>query len=100
MAFKRGDYIRQERMNAIYMMGARCWMCGYNNVTNLHIHHVYPLNQGGNRQGRGSAIRVKNLMADVMSHKTLLLCEHCHEDLHRRLKELKYSDWRVRWAHG
>lgn len=81
---KRGDYIQRERMAAIYLMGARCAACGDTNISHLHIHHVYPVNQGGNRQGRGSAVRVKNLVLDVMKHNTVLLCEWCHEDLHKR----------------
>ena len=74
----------RRRANLVAIYGGCCAMCGEENGTPLHLHHV---NGDGGRER--SALSFHHIISEAIAHpnwaKYQLLCETCHRETHRWL---------------
>jgi hypothetical protein len=74
-------YKHNKRKKLLIMFGGKCSQCGYDkNMHNLCFHHQDPNLKKFIISSRGIHVKWQNLIKEA--NKCVVLCHHCHNDLH------------------
>ena len=73
----------KQKERAIYVMGGKCQICGYNKCQQaLEFHHLVPEEKGYNI-AKKTYVKWEDLVLELQ--KCILVCANCHREIHSGL---------------
>lgn len=77
------NFRKRQKQNIIYVMGGKCFCCGYNKCNNaLELHHLNPKEKDFTFSDNNC--RAWNKVVAELP-KTILVCANCHREIHANL---------------
>ena len=74
---------RNMKLQAIKLLGGKCYRCGYNKfVDALEFHHKNP-KQKEFKLGSGNTLYWKDYKTEAL--KCMIVCSNCHKEIHGEL---------------